>query len=384
MSQQADRILESALKDNEDGIPWDDAVQRIRTGCGVKENTAETYIRRSDKATTDVDLNGNKMVVDPAKSGETVVHDEDAVLEMEVGNATSRKFGDLTVLQDVGHPLVQSEHKDGYFRRRMGGKKTDVQVVTGTIEDPDFSTLLIGEAGVGKDRLLLHCFANANRPTIRLTANDDPDFVELLIGSYAPDESGNWERRKGLLQVSVEYGYGFILDEVNTLSGKVQTMLNMILEDADQNQLVIPETNEVIEPHPEFKFAATMNPAKVGYGGTEDLNQAFMSRFFPVKVPPLDETAEKQVVAQKTAWDKDDTELDILLSDNHGVITGIRSLYETGKITTWVSTRDVIKVGRMAQNLGDAREAADILLTGMASSEDVDAIRSAINDQNWP
>lgn len=382
LSQQSNKILEQALAENDGELSWEEAVARIKEGCNVQRNTAETYIRRSDKADIDTTLTGEKVVVDPSQSGETILHDEEGVLKMEVGERTSTKFGNLPVLQDVGHPLVPTEHKNGYYRRKVIGRKSDVQVVTATMADPDFSTLLEGEAGVGKDKLVMHICANTNRPILRITASSNEDLIEVLIGHYSASEDG-FEFRKGLAAIAVEYGYVLVIDEFNMLEGKTQARLNGLLESADSSSLTIPETNEVIEPHPEFMFIGTQNPQKVGYGGTESLNQATQSRFFTVEIPPLDASSEKFVVSDATGWDPNDDDLNVLLGANGGVIPGIRALYKSGKISTWVSTRDAIKIGRMAESLGDAQTAAELVLVGSASPEDKEPIRSAINDQRW-
>lgn len=389
MSQQANRILQEALVNREEGKGWEATVDKIRRKCEVQRNTAEQYIRRSDEAVIEQTSDGEKRVFAPEHAGDTLVANEDRVLEAEVGQPTGETFGKLPILEDIGHPEVDKSHESGYIRRRMGergtalGRKTDVDIVTSAMADEDFSTLLIGKHGVGKDKLVMHICAKTNRPVIRLVANDDPDFVDLLIGTYAPDGSGNFTRKKGLLQVALENGYTFALDEFNALSGKVQTMLNKILEDSDSSSLVIPETNEVITPHPEFRFVATQNPNEVGYGGREDLDQATSSRFIPVEVPPLGESGEKQVVANMTHWEKDDADLDRLLREDGGVITGIRTLHDMGKMSTWISTRDVVQIGRMAERLGDTHAAAELILTGRVAPENEESVRTNIGDQNW-
>lgn len=388
MSQQANKFLEEFLADRGE-VPFDRVVQEVRHACDVKRNTAQTYIRKSDKAAIEMTPDGDKVVVEPGTNGTTVIHEEDEVLEQEVGDRTGSKFGSLPVLEDEGHPEVPRAHETGYFRRRMGdgssglGQKTDVQVVTATMVDPDFSTLLKGKHGVGKDKCVLHICANTNRPVIRLVANDDPDFVDLLVGTYRPDGDGGFTFKKGLLTVAIENGYTFVMDEFNSLSGKVQTMLNKILEGSDQSKLVIPETNQIIKPHEEFIFVGTMNPNELGYGGREDLDQATGSRFVPVPMPPLGEDAEKQVVAQETDWEKDGQELDKLLRENGGVVAGLRNMHEMGNIATWVSTRDVIQIGRMAQRLGDIEAACEVVLVGRADPTDKQTIKNAIKDQRW-
>lgn len=391
-TQQSERILEELLDDptKGEGVSFDYAVRELKRKCNIKDSTAEAYVRTSEVATTQVDSNGDKVIMKPEDAGETIMKSDDEIVEEEVGSRTGSTFGELPVLSDNGHPEIPRSHEDGYIRRRMSDdrrsalhKKTDVQVVTSTMADPDFSTMLIGKHGVGKDALILHICANTNRPVIRLVANDDPDFVDLLVGTYAPDGDGAFTFKKGLLTIAIENGYTFVLDEFNNLSGKIQTMLNKILEDSDQNQLVIPETNQVIEPHEEFIFVATQNPNEVGYGGREDLDAATSSRFIPVEVPPLQESGERKVVANETHWDSDSRELDQLLGDG-GVVTGIRQLHtQMGKVSTWVSTRDLIQIGRMAERLGSVEAAAEMVLVGRADPDDENPIKDAIKDNNW-
>lgn len=388
-SEQSEQIIRELL-DKHDEVIFDHALDEIKHRCDVKDSTAQAYIRTSQYAVTQMGTDGTKVLVSPEDAGETMAQGDDEVIQQEVGSPVGQTFGELDILKDEGHPEIKRHHEEGYVRRRMSQdqksalhRKTDVQVVTSSMADDDFSTLLIGKHGVGKDKLVLHICANTNRPSIRLVGNDDPDFVDLLVGTYAPNADGGFEFKKGLLTIAIENGYTFILDEFNTLSGKVQSMLNKILEGADQSQLVIPETNQVIEPHDQFIFVATQNPNEVGYGGREDLNMATGSRFFPIKIPPLQEEGEKKVVAQETHWEQNDRDLDKLIGRN-GVVTGIRALHtDMGKISTWMSTRDVIQVGRMANRLGSTQAAAEIVLVGRADPEDEQPIRDAINDQNW-
>lgn len=382
MSEQANKLLKNELENREDGLFWDDAVALVADKCDVKPNTAETYIRRSDKATTETRADGNKYVVSPRATIDETTFDEEHVLKMEVGDRTSDRFASLPILEDVGHPLVPEGHEKGYFRRKVAGKESDINVVTAAMADPDYSVLLEGEAGVGKDRLILHIAAKTNRPVVRVAASSNEDLVEILIGHYSASEDGGFEFRKGLATIAVEYGYILIIDEFNMLDGKTQARLNQLLEDADQAKLTIPETNEVIEPHDEFIFVATQNPRKVGYGGVESLNMATKSRFYPVEIPALEPTAERNVIANESNWDADARELDNLLGRG-GVIPSLRNLYEIGKISVWVSTRDVIKIARMAESIGNVRTASEIVLVGLADPEDKEPIRSAINDRNW-
>ncbi|MFB6282577.1 MAG: AAA family ATPase [Halobacteria archaeon] len=384
MSKQADRLLSNLLEGREDdSIDYEKAVWEVEEICGVQRNTAETYIRRSDEVKKVINEFGDTELVDPFDSQDAVELDDDEVLEMEVGDATSKKFSELEKLEDVGHPHVPDS--DNYIRRKCIGKQTDVTVVTSAMADDDFGTLLVGEAGVGKDKCVEHICAKTNRAMLRVTASGDEDFVDLLIGHYAPagNGDGGFEYKHGLLPIAMRNGYTLVIDEINMLSGKVQSQLNGVLEDSDKRHLTIPETNETIKPHKEFNIVGTMNPQKIGYGGTEKLNKAFESRFIEIPFPGLDESAEKRVVAQATQWDSTDENLDRLLKESGGIVSGIRVMYEAGQLSTWVSTRDVMKIAKMTEKLGKTKTATELVLTGIADPNDEDTIRSAIEDQNW-
>lgn len=390
-TKQANRLMAEVIKQKEE-IDFTELSDRVQSELGIQESSANAYIHSSNE--TDVlRREGRKVVSQPTESTPTSPSDStmetgETAVGMDAGGSTEEKYGSLTILEDVGHPAVPEGHDD-YIRRRMGekgtglGTKTDVEIVTSTMNNKDFGTLLVGKHGVGKDKLILHICEKTNRPMLRLVGNDDPDFVNTLVGSYAPNEDGEFEHRKGLLTMAIEHGYVFMIDEFNALSGKVQTMLNMILEDSNQSQLVIPETNEVVEPHPEFRFVATQNPNEVGYGGREMLDHATASRFFQIDLPPLPHKGEKRVVASQTKWDSDNDDLNMLLRPDGGIVSGIRTQYEMGNISTWVSTRDVIQIAQMAHSIGDVQAASELVLVGRASPEDEEPIRSSINDQNW-
>ncbi|PHQ43906.1 hypothetical protein Z052_01850 [Halorubrum sp. C191] len=382
--------MKRLLHENDGEVPYDRAVDELVAEIDIAESTAKQYVADSMVAEKEKRAGADDMVVPSDHLADAFDGDSDELVAEDAGAATTETFGSLPVLEDTGHPEVPRHANTGYIRRRMSQddeselhKKTDVDVVTAALADDDFSTLLIGKHGIGKDALLEHIAARTNRPMVRLVANDDPDFVDLLVGTYQPTEDGGFEYEEGLLTTALRHGYMFVLDEFNALSGKVQTMLNKILEDADSSEIVIPETNQVIEPHDEFIFAATMNPNEVGYGGREMLDAATSSRFYPVRLPPLSEDAERRVIEMETPFDRDDPAIDTLLRDDGGVVTGIRSLKRMGKTSTWISTRDVVQVARMADRLGSFEAAAEMVLVGRADPEDRQDIKQHISSQNW-
>lgn len=371
MSKAAKAQIEDELNQDDSQVAFETLAERVSQQQGVSQSTAEAYVRKY--ADIEVEADGSKVAVPQDASSETAVaEDEDDMLQ-PIGEPTGDMFSNVEILEKTDHPLIPTNHKDGYYRRRVAGKKTDVQVVTKAIASDNYGTLLIGEAGTGKDRLLQHIAANRNQPCVRVNFNSKGDFVSMLLGHYTPDGDGGFEFKKGLLTLAVENGWMFVADEINAAGGEVLVALNGLLEDKDSRKLVIPETNESITPHEQFTFTATMNPPS--YEGTNELNGAFKSRFIPVTLDYIDADAECKVVASDGSndFDEDDSELEDLVE----IANALRDQYKAGELITPITTREILKACEMAEVMG-IKNAATEVFTGMAGSEDKSSIESTI------
>ena len=67
-----------------------------------------------------------------------------------------------------------------------------------------------------------------------------------------------------------------MLDELNLAPTDVLEALNRLLD--DNRELLIPETGEIVKPHPHFMLFATQNPPGA-YAGRKMLSRAFRNRF---------------------------------------------------------------------------------------------------------
>ena len=102
--------------------------------------------------------------------------------------------------------------------------------------------------------------------------------------------SGKLRFEEGILAQAVRRGWWVILDELNLAPSEVLEALNRLLD--DNRELVIAETQTVIEPHPHYLLFATQNPAGV-YGGRKQLSRAFKNRFVEL---PVDEIPSAELV----------------------------------------------------------------------------------------
>jgi len=256
--------------------------------------------------------------------------------------------------------------------------------------------------------------AKTNRPVIRVNFGKDVRYADLvgtrLPGSESDEESANnesssqtplsgsesdkeiiegddsskksgtkivWE--DGLLTKAVKYGYVFIADELNAAPPEATMPLHQVTEEGDDAELVIREESKVIVPHPQFRFVGTMNPPRGGYGGVEELNDAFKSRFYAIEVDYLN--AEREAELLQSRFNGSNVEVtDSQLTDLCELAAGLRDQYKMGDLMTPITTRELIKTIKMGQIM-DMSEAAAMVLGGHAKDADKQLILDRINKE---
>ncbi len=296
-----------------------------------------------------------------------------AGLRASPGNLTGEDHHGLGVLKDIGHPLVPDQEK--YYKQEIQGTDAyDVEVFCQALADSDFNPLLIGDAGTGKDTLILHVCSMTNRPVVRVNFGSDVRY-EDLVGMYILDENQQMRWRDGLLTAAVRNGWAFIADEINAAPPESTMPLHQVTEEKEKASLVIRERGEIVDVHEHFRFVGTMNPPD-SYGGTNRMNAAFKSRFYSIEIDYLDAQREAELLKKKVDLEGSDISEDDLETLCE-MASKLRDKYQRGDLMTAITTRELLKACNLAgtMSLGDATW---MVLRGHANETDRELIKDVV------
>ncbi|GAV27477.1 hypothetical protein PMKS-000945 [Pichia membranifaciens] len=138
-----------------------------------------------------------------------------------------------------------------------------------------FPILIQGPTSAGKTSMINYLAKISGHKFVRINNHEHTDLHEYL-GTYVSDDSGKLVFKEGILVDALRHGHWIVLDELNLAPTDVLEALNRLLD--DNRELFIPETQEIVRPHPDFMLFATQNPPGL-YGGRKVLSKAFRNRF---------------------------------------------------------------------------------------------------------
>ena len=159
-----------------------------------------------------------------------------------------------------------------------------------------FPILLQGPTSAGKTSMVEYLAKLTGNKFIRINNHEHTDLQEYL-GSYGSDSDGKLQFREGVLVDALRHGHWIVLDELNLAPSDVLEALNRLLD--DNRELLIPETQEIIKPHPSFMLFATQNPAGL-YGGRKRFSRAFRNRFLEIHFDDIPED-ELEIILRERA-----------------------------------------------------------------------------------
>ena len=143
------------------------------------------------------------------------------------------------------------------------------------------NVLLSGSKATGKNILAENLAWIFHRPSYNISFSVNTDSSSLIgTDTFVDNEV---KLRKGPVYQCAENGGFGIFDEINMAKNDAVSVLHATL---DYRRLIDVPGYDRIQLHPAARFIGTMN---YGYAGTRELNEALVSRFLVIDMPPLSE-----------------------------------------------------------------------------------------------
>lgn len=159
------------------------------------------------------------------------------------------------------------------------GKEILEMAVAGLLQGENL--LLTGPKATGKNILAENLAYIFNRPTYNVSFHVNTNSGDL-IGTDT-FEDNQVKLRKGSIYQCAELGGFGVLDEINMAKNDAVSVLHATL---DYRRSIDVPGYDKIDLHPAARFIGTMN---YGYAGTKELNEALVSRFLVIDMPPQTE-----------------------------------------------------------------------------------------------
>lgn len=159
------------------------------------------------------------------------------------------------------------------------GKETLEMAIAAILQEENL--LLSGGKATGKNVLCETLSWIFGRPAYDISFHVNTDSASLIGTDTFKDNEVRL--RKGPIYQCAEFGGFGVLDEINMAKNDALSVLHATLD--HRRRIDVPGYSR-IALHPAARFIGTMNQ---GYAGTRELNEALVSRFLVVDMPPLDE-----------------------------------------------------------------------------------------------
>ncbi|WP_077723232.1 AAA family ATPase [Clostridioides difficile] len=180
--------------------------------------------------------------------------------------------------------------------------------------------LLSGPKATGKNLLADNLGEIFNRPQWNTSFHINTDS-STLIGTDTFIDNEVKLRRGSVYECAINGGFG-VFDEINMAKNDAIVVVHSAL---DYRRIIDVPGYERVNLHPATRFIGTMN---YEYAGTKELNEALVSRFMVIDIPPIEE--DKLMMILKNEFSDADEEkliqfagifLDLQLKSQNGEIS---------------------------------------------------------------
>jgi len=207
----------------------------------------------------------------------------------------------------------------------------------------DKAVLLTGETGTGKTSSIRHLAAETKNGFRRVNLNGSTT-VDEFVGRWKLNKDREMVWLNGILPECMVKGLWLLCDEINACLPEISFVLHSLLDD-DRIIVLTSKDGEIVRPHKDFRFFASMN---IGYAGTHELNHALLDRFpIVVDVQYPNTKNEMEIIFEKSG--NKDSEL---IRNMVEVAQKAREEYKSEKLSSPFSTRRLIDWATMSNILG--------------------------------
>lgn len=270
--------------------------------------------------------------------------------------AKTIKYGGLEITPwsgDKNHILIPTFKHDIWFPEEQAR-------AIGIALKENISCLLIGETGTGKTSAVRELAFLRKQPYVRVNLHGYTSPDELIGSKSASQGSTYFE--KGVIIKAMEEGAILVVDELNAATPDCMFIFHALLDD---DRKITLQTGEVVKPHPEFRFFATMNP---DYEGTKSINRAFMDRFgIVLHIDHMSPDKEEQYLVERG----------IDAANAHNMVlfaTSYRAAHKEGKTLTYCSTRSLLQWGDLIKTGMSLEDAFIYAVAGKARQDEKQAL----------
>ncbi|PEH40438.1 cobalamin biosynthesis cobS-like protein [Burkholderia gladioli] len=226
--------------------------------------------------------------------------------------------------------------------------------------------MLTGPTGSGKTTLIEQTAARTGHGVVKVGCHGDLEY-EDLIGRYVLNEQGGMSYQDGPVVRAMREGHILLLDEINFLKPEVVGGLNGVL---DGGTLFIAATGERVQPHRNFRIAATGNAIDgtdvAKYRGVKRQNDSMLDRFLLGLQLTYMQPDQERLLLNRMYPHLDEGIIEIMME----VTANTRRAQENGEMSVSISTRVLLHGwARHTQRYGTSRRAqAGALLNALKVS----------------
>lgn len=291
-------------------------------------------------------------------------------------------MADVFTLEGISYPINTAKSEfipdAGNFVKGSIDSKNLKAIMASINLDPPIPVLFEGPTGCGKTATVRWLASQTKNAYRRIQLNGSTT-IDNFVGKYLINDKGTFWI-DGILTDAMRKGHWLLLDELNAALPEILFVLHSILDD-DRCLILDDKGKEVVEPHPNFRLFAAMNPSQ-DYAGTKELNRALLDRFTLIQSGYPSAAKEGSIVSKHSGITKT---LGVIKGQGKSVVGRmvelaniIRKKNKDQELLSVCSTRQLIQWSKLCKYL-DIKHAAELVIINKCDSEEQTEIRDELN-----